>query len=219
MHKHTKLSARLEEIIQLVPTCERVVDVGTDHALVPIALVSRDVAQRGIGIDKSSLPLGQAKVNRHNAGVSDRLQLICASGLDVEDLQDTDVVIMAGMGGRTMLEVLQKSVWKGCLVVQPNRDLPEVRRWLSGHGWYSDVETIVRDGKQFFWTSRWHRGRRGQEVDPLTVEFGNGAQQQSRAVFTEWFQQEYNRLNNLPGQAPDRLKLPLYHKMAERLSQ
>ena len=150
MHKHTKLSIRLEEIIQLVPTCERVVDVGTDHALVPIALLSRDVAQRGVGIDKSSLPLGQATVNRHNAGVRDRLQLICASGLDVDDLQDTDVVIMAGMGGRTMLEVLQKSAWKGCLVVQPNRDLPEMRRWLSTHGWYCDVETIVREGKQFF---------------------------------------------------------------------
>lgn len=216
MHRHTKLSIRLEEIIQLVPECKRVVDVGTDHALVPIALISRGRIQNAIGVDKSPLPLGQATVNRHNAGVNERLQLTCASGLDVEGLQDTDVVVMAGMGGRTMREVLQSSSWKGCLVVQPNRDVPELRSWLSAHGWYSEVETIVRERKQYFWTSRWRRG--DKEIEPLYIEFGNGIQPQSIAVFTEWFQQEYHRLKNLPECAIDKQKLPLYQKMARRLS-
>ena len=63
------LTTRLEEIIQMVPRCERVIDVGTDHALVPIALLSRDTADHAVGIDKSPLPLGQATVNRHNAQV------------------------------------------------------------------------------------------------------------------------------------------------------
>ena len=36
-----KLTGRLEEIVRWVPECERVIDVGTDHALVPIALLSR----------------------------------------------------------------------------------------------------------------------------------------------------------------------------------
>lgn len=216
MHRHTKLSTRLEEIIQLVPDCKRVVDIGTDHALVPIALLCRGRTQNAIGVDKSPLPLGQATVNRHNAGVVDQLQLICASGLGVDDLQDTDVVIMAGMGGRTMREVLQTSSWKGCLIVQPNRDLPELRRWLSAHGWYSEVETIVRERKQYFWTSRWRRGVK--EIEPLDIEFGYATHQQSNTIFTAWFHQEYNRLRKLPECAIDKQKLSLYQKMAQRLS-
>ena len=73
-----KLTGRLEEIVRWVPECERVIDVGTDHALVPIALLSRNIIRHAIGIDKSPLPLGQATVNRHNAEVVDRLRLVCA---------------------------------------------------------------------------------------------------------------------------------------------
>ena len=47
------LTTRLEEIIQMVPRCERVIDIGTDHALVPIAVLSRDIADYAVGIDKS----------------------------------------------------------------------------------------------------------------------------------------------------------------------
>ena len=211
-----KLTGRLEEIVRWVPECERVIDVGTDHALVPIALLSRNIIHHAIGIDKSPLPLGQATVNRHNAEVVDRLRLVCASGLEIEDLESEDVVVMAGMGGRTMQDILQSSSWRGTLVLQPNRDVPELRQWLSDNGWYSDVETIVRDRSQYFWTSRWYRGY--QKVSPLQMEFGNQTHVRSKCAFTEWFLVEYKRLTNLPRQAVDRKKMPLYVEMAKALS-
>ena len=211
-----KLTGRLEEIIRWVPECERVIDVGTDHALVPIALLSRDIIRCAIGIDKSPLPLGQAKVNRHNAEVVERLRLVCASGLEIEDIQSEDVVVMAGVGGRTMQEILQASSWRGTLVLQPNRDVPVLRQWLWDNGWYSDVETIVQHKTQYFWTSRWYRGHK--EPSPMHLEFGIQTHVRSKSVFTEWFLVEYKRLTDLPDQAVDRKKLPLYEEMAKALS-
>ena len=210
------LTARLEEIVRLVPTCERVVDLGTDHALVPIALLSRNIARCAVGIDKSSLPLDQAKVNRHNAQVVDRLQLVCADGLEVEKLHAQDVVVMAGMGGRTMQQVLETSDWKGTLVLQPNRDVSRLREWLSENGWYSDVENIILDNKQYFWTSRWCRGHK--PTSEMELEFGVQTHVLSRVVFTAWFVKEYTRLKRLPLQAIERQKMPLYDEMANRLS-
>lgn len=210
------LTTRLEEIIQMVPRCERVIDVGTDHALVPIALLSRDIADHAVGIDKSPLPLGQATVNRHNAQVSDRLLLKCEDGLAVDDMHDRDVVIMAGMGGRTMQEVLQNTSWRGTLVLQPNRDVATLRAWLLDNGWYSDGESIIVERKQYFWTSRWHRGHR--VASSTDVEFGVQTHIRSRSVFQEWFAKEYDRLHKLPEQALDRQKIPLYEEMAKRLS-
>lgn len=210
------LTARLEEIIRLVPTCERVVDVGTDHALVPIALLNRNIVRYAVGIDKSSLPLGQARVNRHNAQVVDRLQLVCADGLEVEKVHAQDVVVMAGMGGRTMQQVLETSDWKGTLVLQPNRDVPRLRGWLSENGWCSDVESIILENKQYFWTSRWYRGQ--ASVSAMELEFGVQTAVCYRSIFTTWFVNEYNRLKALPLQAIDRQKMPLYDEMANRLS-
>lgn len=211
-----KLTGRLEEIVRWVPECERVIDVGTDHALVPIALLIRNITQRAIGIDKSPLPLGQATVNRHNAEVVDRLKLVCATGLSIEDLKADDVVVIAGMGGRTMLSILEDSSWRGTLVIQPNRDVPLLRQWLSENGWYSDVETILREKAQYFWTSRWYRGRR--ELSPMDMEFGTQTHVRSKVEFTGWFFVEYTRLKRLPDQAIARQKLPLYDEMAKALS-
>ena len=210
------LTSRLEEIIRFVPRCQRVIDIGTDHALVPIALLSRDIVDYAVGIDKSPLPLGQATVNRHNAQVTDRLCLKCADGLDVDDLHDRDVIVMAGMGGRTMQEVLQNTSWRGTLILQPNRDVPYLRQWLVENGWYSDVESVLSDRRQYFWTSRWHRGV--SSVDAIDVEFGVDTYTRSRAIFEEWFDKEHRRLSGLPEQAIDRLKIPLYKEMANRLS-
>ena len=138
------------------------------------------------------------------------------SGLEIEDIQQEDVVVMAGMGGRAMQEILQASSWKGTLVIQPNRDVPVLRQWLSDNGWYSDVETILRDKSQYFWTSRWFRGH--QEVSPMQVEFGIQTHIRSKSAFAEWFFVEYKRLTDLPNQAIDRQKPPLYDEMAKALS-
>ena len=215
------LTDRLEEIIRWVPKCTRVIDVGTDHALVPIALIARGVTQCGVGIDKSPLPLGKAIVNRHNAQQIDRLELLCANGLESLDTRDSDVVVMAGMGGRTMLDVLQRASWRGRLVVQPNSDLPLLRQWLYENGWTNDVETVIEENNQYFWTSRWSRvdaeSPYEQVIEPLDLEFGRRTHIVSEAVFGQWFESEFNRLKSLPVQAPSREKMPLYVEMSARL--
>ena len=143
------LTTRLEEIIRFVPRCQRVIDIGTDHALVPIALLSRGIVQYAVGIDKSPFPLEQATVNRQNAQLTARLSLKCADGLAVDDMHEGDVIIMAGMGGRKMQEVLQNTSWKGTLILQPNRDVAFLRLWLVENGWYSDVESVLSDRRQY----------------------------------------------------------------------
>jgi tRNA (adenine22-N1)-methyltransferase len=214
------LSSRLEEIIRLVPSCARVIDVGTDHALVPIALLDRGVAAHAVGIDKSPLPLGQARVNRHNAQVNTTLDLLCAAGLNIKNLEPSDVVVMAGMGGHTMKEIVQESSWRGTLVIQPNRNGSMLREWLVSNGWVCDLETLIKDGTQFFWTSQWSVSTEdpNSEILPLHREFGFQTWKTSVTVFENWFEREYMRIQQLPVQASIRQRLPLYQQMENILS-
>ena len=107
-----QLPQRLEEIIALIPKSQRLIDVGTDHALVPIAALCRGIVQTAIGVDKNTSPLTQAKVNRANAGVVENLELQCANGLSEITLNIGDVVIMAGMGGQTIRKILTDNPWR-----------------------------------------------------------------------------------------------------------
>ena len=217
-----RLSTRLEEIIRQVPSCERVIDVGTDHALVPIALLGRGVSLRAVGIDKSPLPLMKARVNRNNAQLNHLLELNCATGLNVKSLEPSDVVVMAGMGGHTMKDVLEESSWRGTLVLQPNRNGSMLREWLVVNGWVCEVETLIKDGAQFFWTSRWivlsERSINERKISALHREFGFNTWETSSQMFTEWFQQETIRIHSLPPQALTRQRIPLYRQMENILS-
>ena len=214
-----KLSSRLEEIICWVPSCRCVVDVGTDHALVPIALLSRNVVERAIGIDKSPYPLSQAKVNCHNALLTAKLELQCAEGLQSVSLEADDVVIMAGMGGRTMQMVLQQTDWRGTLVIQPNRDQVDTRIFLHQQGWQCDGESVIVENDQYFWTSRWrYQPSQKSTVSPLQLYFGDQTWLGSRDVFRCWFEREYARIQALPEQAPAREHLSLFAEMQKVLS-
>jgi len=43
--KNMKLSKRLEKIISLIKLNERIIDIGTDHAFVPIEIYNRDISR------------------------------------------------------------------------------------------------------------------------------------------------------------------------------
>ena len=235
-----KLSTRLEEIVQQIASCSkweaerrctRLIDIGTDHALIPISALERALIPEAIGIDKSPLPLAQARVNHHNASMRiDRLkhclQLRCADGLEGIQTTAQDLVVMAGMGGRMMQQILmsaeQKSGgFRGTLILQPNRDLPLLRSWLYQEGWIAQTETVLKEKKHYFWTSTWYF--QGKQVDsPPTleevhVEFGMDTWTSSPTVFQEWFGIQYAYLKKMPSQAIDPSKMDLYRKMQKIL--
>ncbi len=213
-----KLSPRLEQLVQLTPQANRVIDVGTDHALLPIALLANNRVKKAVAVDKSPLPLAKARVNRHNAQVVDRLELVCGDGLQSIDVQSDDVVMMAGMGGHTMREILSKTSWRGPLIIQPNRDVVMLRRWLYGQGWSNQKETVFKSKRQYFWTSRWE----WLGVDPsptaFQVEFGSNTWMHSPQDFQAWLTDSLERLQTLPPQAAQKKAQPLFEEMQKRLT-
>ena len=58
-----KISNRLKEIGNLITNAEVVVDVGCDHALLPIYLVLNNKSLSAIAVDNKIGPLNSAKEN------------------------------------------------------------------------------------------------------------------------------------------------------------
>ena len=103
------LDERLALAASLYVPCALGADIGTDHALLPCALLERGVCREMILADISPKALGQAAREVAVRGLRERVTLRCADGLDALDgMPPCGCVSVTGMGGDTMAEMLRR---------------------------------------------------------------------------------------------------------------
>jgi tRNA (adenine22-N1)-methyltransferase len=163
------LSARLHHLALQVPLGARLVDVGTDHGLLPLWLLSQRRVATAIGVDRSAAALAGARRNQQRFLLP--LDLRVGVGLDAVRGEPVDCMTMAGMGADEMTTTLRAAPpslrWVG---LQPHRGADLLRRWLHGHGWTLLGEQTVEEGGRFhpiLWASV------GTDPVPLTAEEGS----------------------------------------------
>lgn len=144
------LSNRLLTCAGFVAPGERVADIGCDHGYLSIYLLKQGIASHVYASDINEGPLQSAHINANKFGVADKLQLFLSDG--VRNIpRDFDTLICAGMGGDTMVHILQTAPWlqsdKYRLILQCQSKTPLLRRYLSETGWRITEETALKDGK------------------------------------------------------------------------
>lgn len=141
-------------MLALLGPCRVLVDVGTDHALLPIAAVERGIAARAIASDLREAPLRAARQSVLASMARERVLLLRGDGLSALARDAVDAVSMAGMSGELMVQLCQGSahVLAGVtrLVLQPNSDAVVVRSWARRSGWHLSQERMVLENGQFF---------------------------------------------------------------------
>ena len=148
------MSARLEAIVRLAGQGDTVCDVGCDHAHVPIRLLQTGCYRRAIGMDVITGPLGKAAANLALYGMEDRVQLRLSDGLDACIAGEADTLVVTGMGGTLMEEILlrqpEKTASFRALVLGPQSDPEKVRSALRRLGFtITEEELIFEDGKYY----------------------------------------------------------------------
>ena len=146
------LSKRLQCIADYIRPDERIVDVGTDHAYIPIWLLQKDPGAAAIATDIRSGPLSRAKADAERFGVADRLTLLLCDGLALCAPDSVDTVILAGMGGETMISILEAAPWtlKKRLILQPQTKQAELRQWLAQRGYCIEDASLVHDNGRIY---------------------------------------------------------------------
>lgn len=128
------LSKRLETICLMVTPGNRVLDVGTDHAHVPIRLLQDGICERALGFDVADGPLEIAKTNLELAGLTDRCEIRKSDGLTKYQKGEADTLIIAGMGGMLLRSLLERDIDKVLdfreLILSPHREPWQVREFL-----------------------------------------------------------------------------------------
>lgn len=144
------LSRRLLEVCRFVNPGDRVADVGCDHGYLGIYLLKHHIASHVIASDIHEGPLNAAVFNSEKYGVRDKMQFCLSDGMQ-KIPRDFDVLVCAGMGGDTMISILDAASWlkngNYRLILQCQSKQPELRRYLSENGWLIQDESVVKDGK------------------------------------------------------------------------
>lgn len=146
-----KLSKRLAAIASLVPEGGGIADVGTDHGFIPIWLCQRGKNFPIFAGDINAEPLERAALTVSEYGMSEKIKLFQSDGLISFDGSLVSSIVIAGMGGNTIINILKNAPWTKApgktIIMQPMTKAPELRRWLFENGYIITGEWLVEDGK------------------------------------------------------------------------
>lgn len=145
--KELPLQPRLALLASLVPQDASVADVGTDHGYLPVYLLQQKRICRAIASDINALPLEHARRTALAYGVTEGITFRLCAGLTAIAPQEVDTVIIAGMGGETILSILKDAPWTRVkhLLLQPMTKAELLRSWLTENGYAIVQEHLVRD--------------------------------------------------------------------------
>ena len=144
------LSKRLEAACKFVKPGDRVADIGCDHGYLGIYLLKNHLASQVIASDINEGPLNAAVCNAEKYGVRDKMRFYLSDG--VKNIpRDFDAMVCCGMGGDTMISILEAALWlkegNYRLILQCQSKRPELRKYLGENGWFIRNETVLKDGR------------------------------------------------------------------------
>ena len=173
------LSERLQMLARMVTPGSRAADVGCDHAFLSIYLVREGISPAVIATDVRKGPLAAAKEHIEAENLSGYIETRLSDGLKGLLPGEVDTVICAGMGGRLMQTILSESMEKVSalkeLILQPQSELKEFRRFLRGAGLKVTEEDAVREDGKYYFAMRAVPIAAGEAKEPADTEaFGDG---------------------------------------------
>lgn len=143
------LSRRLQALCDQIDQ-DVAADIGCDHAYVICRAIQDKKARKGYACEVAAGPLENARdtiVQEHlEDAVFPRLQ----NGLEglPEDVQQ---VIIAGMGGRTIIDILSQAPARNMsYILSPHSEAPLLRKYLQDHGYEIFEERIVADEGRYY---------------------------------------------------------------------
>lgn len=161
------MTPRLKAVCGLIRPCDLLADIGCDHGY-----VARYALENGVKtvIAADVAPASLEKARKLLRPYGDRAVTVCTNGLAAIDGYEPDVIVIAGMGGKNMIEILTGYARSAALILGPQRDEREVRLYLTRNGWKITDDFVVCDRNRYYDVLRAERGE--QRLDEKQLRFG-----------------------------------------------
>ncbi|MGN0709610.1 MAG: tRNA (adenine(22)-N(1))-methyltransferase [Anaerovoracaceae bacterium] len=143
---------RISAIAEEIGNEESVADIGTDHGYLGLLLKKRGLAGRVIMTDVSRGSLDKAVENAERLSPDEDFDFRLGDGLSVLKRGETDDVVIAGMGGLLISDILGADPELTCsfrkFILQPRNNCGRLRLFLRDSGFRIAGEKLAREGKR-----------------------------------------------------------------------
>lgn len=141
-----KISNRIKIIFSNIAKCQKFADVGCDHGYTSKLMLDNDRCKELIFSDISAPSLKKAEEllkDYPNA------RAVCCSGLTKIDT-DCDCVLISGMGGENIIQILQEGFFPERLVLQPMKNVDKLRVFLMQNSYILEKDFIFKAEDKFY---------------------------------------------------------------------
>ena len=201
------ISKRLELVASFVPQGAVLLDVGSDHAYLPIELVKSGRIKGAIAGEVVEGPYQSAVKNVETHGLKEKIQVRLANGLAAFEEEDqVSVITIAGMGGRLIATILEEGLDKLAsverLILQPNNREDDLRIWLQEHSFQIVAESILEEAGKFYEILVVEAGQ--MKLSTSDVRFGPFLSKEVSPIFVQKWQKEAAKLEFALSQIPEK---------------
>lgn len=202
-----ELSDRLLAVASMVTEGNKVADVGCDHGYIPIYLVKNGISPKVIAMDVKKGPLERATAHIKAYGMTDYIETRLSNGVAKLAVGEVSTVICAGMGGRLMATILTegREVVESLeeLILQPQSELEEFRRFLDERGYAVVKEDMVKEDGKFYPMMKVVPGgtqsSAGNVPKVLAYKYGGLLLQEKHSVLKEYLQYQIEKQKEILG--------------------
>lgn len=195
-----ELSRRLMTVAGGVTKGNRLADIGTDHGYIPIYLVQEGICPSAIAMDVNQGPLDRAKSHIQEYGLTDKIGTRLSNGLEQLDPSEADSIVIAGMGGALMTDILTRGIHVVKagkeFLLQPQSEIFKVRHFLHDNGYAIVQEQIVKEDGKYYFILKALPGDQHYEEEYL-YEYGEILLREKSPLMMEYLEREMNKYHKI----------------------
>lgn len=194
------VNKKLQTIASLINHANKVVDVGSDHALLAIYLLQNQKCQYVYNLDINIEPLQQGIKNCEKYQVIKKTTNLLSDGLtNIKENLSVDYIVVAGMGGNNMqniIETIPINVQWNNLILSPNNNVDKLRQFLKSKHWKISYETVINENDAYYEIILVNK-KKGLDIkDKLDVYFGPYNLQHQNQTFKALHQSRINHIKD-----------------------
>lgn len=197
-----EVSKRIEFIIENLEKVNTLADIGTDHGYVPLIALDRDICNKAIACDINKDPLDKARLNAVLEGRGDELEFRLGGGFAPLNLGEANEVVIAGMGGNLIRDILEADTEKvkevDYLILVPAQNPEVLREYLYKNNYEIIKEDLCYDEGIYYelFKVRSSEGH-ATELDSIYYEISSVLLRTKHPLMKDYLQfklDEYNRI-------------------------